>query len=204
LIRPVLLLAQHGNALLAFLLRSNIAHDAIDSDGVAPLVEAFDYDCSLAGFQAGNYALPRARPMPNAMTADLALKPPDRRCRAANGNAAQTRAPAGAGGDQSTSRGATCTRLEHCHTVSPERVFARPRNPRELETAAAMANPTAFATVNDIPLALGSPYVSLVQGDLVLVRAAEFEASHASLDAGVVPTVYETRRRAIRDSASAC
>ena len=45
-----LLFTQHGNALLAFLLRSNIAHDAIDSDGVAPLVEAFDYDCSLAGF----------------------------------------------------------------------------------------------------------------------------------------------------------
>jgi hypothetical protein len=35
---------------LAFLLGSNKTHDAIDSDGVAPLVEAFDYDCSLAGF----------------------------------------------------------------------------------------------------------------------------------------------------------
>ena len=31
-----------------------------------------------------------------------------------------------------------------------------------------MANPSAFATVNHIPLALGIPYVSLVQGDLVL------------------------------------
>jgi hypothetical protein len=50
LVRPILPLGQHGNALLAFLLRSNIAHDAIDSDGVAPLVEAFDYDCSLACF----------------------------------------------------------------------------------------------------------------------------------------------------------
>jgi hypothetical protein len=51
---PILLLAQHGNPLLAFLLRSNIAHDAIDSDGVAPLVEAFDYDCSLACFHGEN------------------------------------------------------------------------------------------------------------------------------------------------------
>ena len=50
LVRPILLLAQHGNPLLAFLLRSNIAHDAIHSDGVAALVEAFDYDCSLACF----------------------------------------------------------------------------------------------------------------------------------------------------------
>jgi len=31
-----------------------------------------------------------------------------------------------------------------------------------------MANPFAFATVNHIPLALGIPYVSLAQGDLVL------------------------------------
>jgi hypothetical protein len=30
-----------------------------------------------------------------------------------------------------------------------------------------MANPLAFATVNHIPLALGIPYVSLVQGDWV-------------------------------------
>ena len=32
-----------------------------------------------------------------------------------------------------------------------------------------MANPHPFATVNHIPLALGILYVSLVQGDLVLV-----------------------------------
>src|SRR5262249_48625696 len=53
LIRAVLLLGQHRSALLAFLLGSNKAHDAIDSDGVAPLVEPFDYDCSLAGFHGG-------------------------------------------------------------------------------------------------------------------------------------------------------
>ena len=54
LVRPILLLGQHGNALLAtFLLRSNKTHDAIDSDGVAPLVEALDRDCSLAGFYGG-------------------------------------------------------------------------------------------------------------------------------------------------------
>ena len=50
LVRPILLFTQHGNALLAFLLGSNKTHDAIDSDSVAPLVEAFDYDCSFAGF----------------------------------------------------------------------------------------------------------------------------------------------------------
>jgi hypothetical protein len=54
LVCPILLLAQHGNPLLAFLLRSNIAHEAIDSDGVAPLIEAFDYDCSLACFHSDN------------------------------------------------------------------------------------------------------------------------------------------------------
>jgi hypothetical protein len=54
LVCPILLLAQHGNAQLAFRLRSDIAHDAIDSDCVAPLVEAFDYDCSLARFHGGN------------------------------------------------------------------------------------------------------------------------------------------------------
>jgi hypothetical protein len=54
LVRPILLFTQQGNALLAFLLGSNKTHDAIDSDGVAPLVEAFDYDCSLAVFHGGN------------------------------------------------------------------------------------------------------------------------------------------------------
>jgi hypothetical protein len=36
-----------------------------------------------------------------------------------------------------------------------------------------MANPFAFATVNHIPLAMGIPYVSLAQGDLVLLQFAE-------------------------------
>ena len=36
-----------------------------------------------------------------------------------------------------------------------------------------MANPSAFATVYHIPLALGIPYVSLVQGDLVLIAVAK-------------------------------
>jgi hypothetical protein len=53
LVRAILLLGQHGSALLAFLLGSNISHDAVDSDGVAPLVEAFDYDCSLTRFHGG-------------------------------------------------------------------------------------------------------------------------------------------------------
>ena len=54
LVHAILLLAQHGNTLLAFLLSSNIAHNAIDSDGVATFVEAFDYDCSLMCFHGDN------------------------------------------------------------------------------------------------------------------------------------------------------
>src|SRR5262249_59178485 len=54
LVRAILLLGQHGNPLLAFLLRSNKAHDAVDSDGIAPLVEALDHDYSLTGFHGDN------------------------------------------------------------------------------------------------------------------------------------------------------
>ena len=54
LVHPILLLGQYGNALLAFLLSSNITHNAIDSDGVATLVEALDYDCSLMCFHGDN------------------------------------------------------------------------------------------------------------------------------------------------------
>ena len=50
-VRAILLLGQHGNALLAFLLGSNKTHDG---NGVAPLVEAFDYDCSLGCFHGDN------------------------------------------------------------------------------------------------------------------------------------------------------
>jgi len=54
LTRPILLLAQHGHPVLAFLLRSNVAHDAIDSDSIAPLVETLDCDYSLTGFHSDN------------------------------------------------------------------------------------------------------------------------------------------------------
>jgi hypothetical protein len=40
-----------------------------------------------------------------------------------------------------------------------------------------MANPLPFATVNHIPLALGIPYVSLVQADLVLDRLSRISSS---------------------------
>jgi hypothetical protein len=61
-----------ATTLLAFLLSSNKTHDAIDRDGVTPLVEAFDYDCSLAGFHGWGGSilifcvfLPGATPTPN-------------------------------------------------------------------------------------------------------------------------------------------
>jgi hypothetical protein len=57
-----------------------------------------------------------------------------------------------------------------------------------------MANPFAFATVNHIPLALGIPYVSLVQGDLVLVSVREHVASGESV-------VIQERRLAVGEAA---
>src|SRR3954447_9742040 len=58
-----------------------------------------------------------------------------------------------------------------------------------------MANPHPFATVNHIPLALGILYVSLVQGDLVLIAEDGLTESRAAAPRIELPSLIAATMR---------